>query len=152
MALAGGFQTLHLIGHYDEKGSVGLCRSGTLRRELLIKCLMDADIHELVLYGCWAGICRLMCRSLTIQTDVHVIDDAGTSAKLYWQLAQQHKYDLSVVGIGDTVHMMEKDANVSLTAVQLNAQQIDEADDDMPPNSLMSISVSSCKHTCQAHT
>lgn len=67
---------------------------------------------------------------------------AGTSAKLYGRLAVELKYELSVVGIGDTVQMLEKGSQVNLTAVQLNPNDIDEADDDIQPTALMSISVS----------
>lgn len=61
VALEGRFQTLHLMGHYDEMGSVGSPRSANLRREVVMKCLIDADIHEVVLYGCWAGTLLDVC-------------------------------------------------------------------------------------------
>lgn len=82
---------------------------------------------------------------------MYYLTDAGTSAKLYWKLAEEQKYELSVVGVGDTLRMMEKGASVSLTAVQLNPDDIVEADDDVTPKSLVSISVS-CASTPAKHT
>lgn len=54
-ALAGQFQTVHLMGHYDNMASLGFARGAALRREHVMRCLKNADIHEVVLYGCWAG-------------------------------------------------------------------------------------------------
>lgn len=75
---------------------------------------------------------------------------AGTSAKLYAKLAKDQEYDLSVVGIGDTVEMLEKGSKVSLTAVQLNPDEIHEEEDGITSKALVSISVSclpTSKHT-----
>lgn len=50
-------KTLHLIGHFNELGSVGHHKNAGQKTtaNYLMNCLVAADVHELVLYGCWGG-------------------------------------------------------------------------------------------------
>ena len=67
----------------------------------------------------------------------------ATVAKHYWDICKEKKYEVCVVGIGDAMAITTKEGSkVMMTAVQLNPKEINEAEDNLAANLLMSISVS----------
>lgn len=141
--------TLHVIGHFDEKASVGGRNGKRTPRSNFMNCIMANKVKELVLYGCFGGEYTCEAHTQTTYSTTHVLPSltgsascsSGTVAGKYYNDAKEHGCQLSTAGIGDVYTDEHKDAKIACTAIQFDDTEIDEQLDNVNKFELISIPV-----------